>query len=40
MDIIYTNFKKAFDSMPHNKLLVKLWNIGITGTDGIVSTPI
>ena len=30
-DVIYLDFRKAFDSIPHNKLLLKLWNIGITG---------
>jgi len=24
--------RKAFDSIPRNELLVKLWNLGITGT--------
>ena len=31
VDIIYLDFCKAFDSVPHKELLYKLWRIGITG---------
>ena len=30
-DVICLDFRKAFDSVPHNELLMKLWNIGIKG---------
>ena len=29
-DVIYLDFQKAFDSVSHSELLVKLWNVGIT----------
>ena len=31
VDMIFLDFKKAFDSVSHNELLVKLWHFGITG---------
>ena len=30
-DVIYLDFKKAFDSVPHQELLLKLWKTGIVG---------
>ena len=31
IDLIYTDFSKAFDSVPHQRLLQKIANIGIDG---------
>ena len=30
-EVIYLDFKKAFDSVAHHELLLKSWNFGITG---------
>ena len=30
-DVLYLDFRKAFDTIPHNKLLEKLYKIGISG---------
>ena len=31
VDIIYLDFKAAFDKVPHKRLLAKIWNLGIQG---------
>ena len=31
VDIIYTDFSKAFDRVPHQRLLKKMENLGIAG---------
>ena len=30
-DIVFLDFRKAFDTIPHPELLLKLWTHGITG---------
>ena len=30
-DILYLDFRKAFDSVPHSIVLVKMWNLGVRG---------
>ena len=32
MDSIYFDIFKAFDTVPHNKRVVKLWSFGLTGS--------
>ena len=37
LDMVYLDFRKAFDSVSHNELLYKLWKMGITGICGLGS---
>ena len=30
-DIVYLDFQKAFDKVPHDKLIIKMRTVGITG---------
>ena len=41
IDVIYTDFAKAFDRIPHQRLLLKLKNLGIVGNTlgWIISVP-
>ena len=32
MDMIVLDFSKAFDKVPHQRLMTKLWNYGIQGS--------
>ena len=33
IDVVYTDFAKGFDTVPHQRLLIKLESIGIVGRD-------
>ena len=39
-DVIYLDFQEAFESVPYDKALIKLWSRGITGNVGDGSRPI
>ena len=30
-DVIFLDFAKAFDTVPHQELLLKLWSLGVSG---------
>ena len=38
-DAVYIDFRKTFDSVAHNELLLKLWKFGINGTYGYILEP-
>ena len=31
-DVVYLDFRKAFDSLSHEELLIRLWNSAIAGS--------